>query len=43
LQRSILIKLAEEAKAKPVFIGVTFSNYSADENSPPLCGGDYVV
>ena len=40
---STLIKLAEEARAIPVFIGVTFSNYSADENSPPMCGGEYVV
>ena len=40
---STLIKLAKEAKAIPVFIGVTFTNYSADENSPPICGGEYVV
>lgn len=40
---SALIKLAKEAKAIPAFIGVTFSNYSADNNSPPKCGGDYVV
>jgi len=38
-----LIKLAEEARAIPAFIGVTFSNYSADNNSPPICGGDYIV
>ncbi len=29
---STLIKLAEEARAIPVFIGVTFSNYSADDS-----------
>ena len=40
---STLIKLAKEAKAIPVFIGVTFSNYSADDDNPPICGGDYVV
>ena len=40
---STLIKLAEEARAIPVFIGVTFSNYSADDDSPPICGGDYIV
>ena len=40
---STVIRLAEEAKAIPVFIGVTFSSYSADENNPPKCGGDYVV
>jgi DNA-directed RNA polymerase subunit RPC12/RpoP len=40
---STLIKLAEEAKAIPVFIGVTFTNYSADDDSPPICGGDYIV
>ena len=40
---STLIKLAEEAKAIPVFIGVTFSNYSADNDNPPICGGDYIV
>jgi len=38
-----LIKLAEEAKAIPVFIGVVFSNYSTDDNSPPICGGEYIV
>lgn len=38
-----LIKLAEEAKAIPVFIGVTFSNYSADNDNPPKCGGEYIV
>ena len=40
---STLIKLAEEAKAIPVFIGVTFSNYSADNDNHPICGGDYIV
>ena len=40
---STLIKLAEEAKAIPVFIGVTFTNYSAGDDIPPKCGGDYVV
>ncbi len=40
---STLIKLAEEAKAIPVFIGVTFTNYSTDENNPPKYGGEYVV
>ena len=40
---STLIKLAEEARAIPVFIGVVFSNYSTDNDSPPICGGDYIV
>jgi len=40
---STVKQLAEEAKAIPVFIGVIFSNCSADENSPPMCGGEYVV
>ena len=40
---STLIKLAKEAKAIPVFIGAVFSNYSSNDNNPPICGGDYVV
>ena len=40
---STLIKLAEEARAIPVFIGAVFFNYSAVDDNPPLCGGDYVV
>jgi len=40
---STLIELAEEAKAIPVFIVVTFSNYSADNDSPPKCGGEFIV
>lgn len=40
---STVIKLAEEAKAIPVFIGVVFSNYSTDDDSLPICGGDYIV
>jgi len=31
------------AKAIPVFIGVVFSNYSADNEISPICGGDYIV
>jgi len=40
---STLIQLAEEARAIPAFIGVTFSNYSEDDDNPPICGGDYIV
>ena len=40
---STLIKLAKEARAIPAFIGVTFSNYSADDDNLPICGGDYIV
>ena len=40
---STLIKLAEEANATPVFIGAVFSNYSEDDDNPPICGGDYIV
>jgi len=40
---STLIKLAEEVNAIPVFIGVTFTNYSAGDESPPKCGGEYIV
>ncbi len=40
---STLIELAEETNAIPVFIGVTFTNYSADDYSPPICGGEYIV
>ena len=40
---STVIELARETKAIPVFIGVTFSNYSADDDSPFKCGGEYVV
>ena len=40
---STLIKLAKEANAIPVFIGAVFSNYSADNDCSPICGGDYVV
>ncbi|GAG95156.1 unnamed protein product, partial [marine sediment metagenome] len=40
---STVIKLAEEAKAIPVFIGAVFSNYSADNDNPPICGGEYIV
>ena len=34
---STVIKIAEEAKAIPVFIGAVFSNYSADDDNPPKC------
>jgi len=40
---STLIQLAEEANAIPAFIGVIFTNYSADDHSPPKCGGEYIV
>lgn len=40
---STVIKLAEEAKAIPVFIGAVFSSYSADNDSPPICGGEFIV
>jgi hypothetical protein len=35
-----VIQLAEETKAIPGFIEVTFSNYSADDYSPPKCSGE---
>ena len=40
---STLIKLAKEARAIPVFIGAVFSNYSAMDDSLPICGGEYIV
>ena len=40
---STVIKIAEEAKAIPVFIGAVFSNYSANNDNPPICGGEYIV